>query len=144
MKVRFLYACIVMVVLVVPSFAQQQDKPLQDLIRKVLNDNVDALNKENKKAYLKTLHTKGPVSQDTEQFIDELFKAYDLKYEILEFEILTQRGEYVYALVRQKTTKVKGAAEFKNNILQAVQALKREGNEWKLWNTMVIETQFLP
>lgn len=127
-----------------PAYAQQQEPSLNIIIRKVLDDNMEALNKKNKKVYLKTLHSKGPIIQGTEQFVDELFKAYDLKYEILDFEILAQRGEYVYASVRQKTTKIKGSVEFKNNILRAVQALKREGTEWKLWNTMIVETEFIP
>ncbi len=119
-----------------------RDQNLDSALRKVINENFDAYEKEDLDRVLATVHTKSFGYQSTKQATIEIFSAYDLHYELLESRLLSLDGEYAVVRARQKTTKRNGP-EFRDNILDTVMVFKQEDGRWKFWTQAILDVQFL-
>jgi len=49
---------------------------------------------------------------------------------------------YAYARVQQQSTKVSGP-EFKNNITDQLIVFRKDGHEWKIWTTAILNIKYL-
>jgi len=107
-----------------------------------LQENLTALQDEDMEGVMKTIHTQSPVYIPTQETCRTLFPYYDLKYELLDFEFIGMTGEYAIGRFRQKTEKISGPA-FQNNIVDTVCVFRKEGDEWKFWNQVIIDVGYV-
>jgi len=101
-------------------------------VERAILDNLKNVQSENMEGTLATMHSQSPSYLPTQQMLQKIFPAYDLKYELVKYQFVGSDDEYAYAKVLQKTTKVNGAA-FQDNEVEALQVFKKENNQWKLW-----------
>jgi len=114
----------------------------QTAIEQVINDNLKYILEEDLELTLTTIHTQSPNYASSAQIMQQLFVAYDLKYEIVEINFIDVDDEYAYVRVVQKSEKINGP-EFRNNILDALQVFKQEEGQWKLWTQANLAINYL-
>ncbi len=107
----------------------------------VIQNNIKYMQQENVELTMSTLHTQSPVYEATKMTSIQIFEVYDLKYELSQYNFITQDGEYAYARVVQRTTKMSGP-EFGNNVIDLLHVLKKEAGKWKIWTSAPLEIQF--
>ena len=122
--------------------AEGKEKELEATLKQVVLTNFAASEKEDANAVMETLHADSPTIKSTSQVLEGLFSFYDLKYELLSFSFLVQDGDYAVARAKQKTTKIAGD-EFKNNVLDSIYIFRQQDAAWKLWQQVVLETEFI-
>jgi len=111
-------------------------------LEEVFRKNLEASVKEDLGALMATLHPKSPAYAATRITTGRLFKAYDLKYELISFKYICKDGVYALARVKQKTTKTSGPA-FLDNLVDAIHVLRKDGQDWKIWQSAVLEVTYL-
>lgn len=111
-------------------------------VRAVIDENLKHTQSENASGVMSTVHKASPGYGATQQMLNQLFPAYDLKYTVLSYEFVGEEGGYAYARIVQRTEKVAGPA-FNNNDLEALQIFKKENGQWKLWTQANLNINFL-
>jgi hypothetical protein len=104
--------------------------------------NLKAMENEDLDAMVATIHPKSPVLAPTKAQVKILFEQYDLKYEVLAESAVGTDGEVAVIRQRQKTT-APGQKNFRDNVVDVLHAFRKDGNEWKLWNTMMLSIEYL-
>lgn len=110
-------------------------------IKQVISDNLKYVQSENLEGAMATMHSQSPSYLPTQQMLQQLFPAYDLKYDIVKYNFVGSDDEYAYAKVLQRTTKISGPA-FRNNEVEALQVFKKENNKWRLWTQANLSIDF--
>jgi len=118
-------------------------KALMPALRKVFATNLQACQTEDIVLVMSTMHAKSPFYAQSEQTMKRLFAAYDLNYELLSLAFVGKDSEYAVVRAKQKTTKLAGPA-FRDNILDAMHILRKDGKSWKLWQSAVLQVQYVP
>lgn len=127
-----------------PKDAQSQpSEKLFAAAKKVLQQNLVACRDENLRAMLGTLHPKSPAYEQTRQSMQNLFARYDLQYELLSCHYVGRDRDYVVVRATQKCTKKAGPA-FHDNVLDVLHIFRKHGEDWKLWQTAILQVQYLP
>ena len=103
-------------------------------IEKAVKENIKHTQNEDVDAVMKSLHSQSPSYLPSQQMIQQLFPAYDLKYELLSFQFVGEDGEYAYARIKQSTKKVSGPA-FQNNIIDALMVFKKRKRSLEVLGT---------
>jgi hypothetical protein len=111
-------------------------------LKSVLLKNFEGYQNEDIGEVLTTVHTLSPGYAATKTMADQIFPAYDLKYEVNSFRYLMTDGEYALARVSQKTSKIKGPP-FRNNQMDLIVVFKQEDGKWKLWSQVILEVEYL-
>jgi hypothetical protein len=117
-------------------FAAVQACAADDLtpaLRGVLDANFAAVANGDIDAMSKTLHSQSPVYAKTRNAMKDW--PFKLKTEVLYFKVIGEDGDFAFARVRTKTTKVSGP-EFQDNVTDALHAFKKEGPDWKIWTSL--------
>lgn len=114
----------------------------ESLVRQVIDDNLDASQREDSEAYMATMHSQSLAWVQTKKAIQDIFGNYKLNYSLDQFHYITQESEYAYARVWIRTTKVSGPS-FHNNKLEALIVFKKEGEKWKVWSQANMQIQYL-
>ena len=104
--------------------------------------NVKALNEENIVAYMATLDRSSPGFSQTKPIVQELFRTYDLKYEIDKIEVVNISQDEIKLRITQTTRKIRGP-EFNDNRMVATHTLKAVKGEWKIYDTQVEDVESL-
>ena len=110
-------------------------------VRKVYDAQLKALEAEDPKAFEATNHPKNPNLQATVESLPDLFKNYDLKYEVKSFRFVAADADYAYVRVVQVTSKVAGP-DFNNNTVDGLHVFRKDGAAWKFWTTALLEVKF--
>jgi hypothetical protein len=118
------------------------DDTLKKTLQAVVIENLNASQKENLDALLKTIHKDSPVYQATRVQSDMIFKQYRLKYKLHSVRLIGQDGDFAFARIEVTTTKVEGPG-FRNNRTSILQVFKKEGEQWKYWNQLLLELTFV-
>lgn len=113
-----------------------------DDLKKTLQANFKAYQDENIDEVMKTVHSESPGYEATKEFSAQIFPAYDIKYDLVQFKYIAVEGEYALARVKQKTVKVSGP-EFKDNIIDSIVIFKQEEGTWKLWSQATLTLEFI-
>ncbi len=121
---------------------QPEARELPSLLKETLEQNLEACGRENLQMAMRGIHSKSPVYEQSRQASTRIFQLYDLRYEMLSFGYIGTDGEYSVARVKQKTTKIKGPA-FRDNIVDTMQIFRKEVNQWKVWQTTVLEVKYI-
>jgi hypothetical protein len=111
-------------------------------IEEAILGNLKHTQNEDVAAVMGDMHSQSPAYLPTQQMLQQLFPAYDLNYELLEYTFVGEDGEYAYAKVKQSTIKVSGPA-FQNNKVEALQVFKEENGTWKLWTQANLSVSYL-
>lgn len=121
--------------------ATQPAGDLAGVLKKVIERNIESLQEKDLDKAMAPVHPKSPVYEGTRAALKQAFDSYDLRGDLLSFTFIGTDGEYAVARTKQQTSKVKGPA-FRDNILDAIQVFKKDGSEWKLWQTTILEVQY--
>lgn len=111
-------------------------------IQKCIYDNLNALNAEDMKAAMDTIHPDSPGNLSTAQSLPYIFQYYDLKYSIEAYQLQSIEGDYAKVRVVQTTRKIKGDV-FRDNRIDVVHTLRRYNGFWYLWDSTLLNTVFL-
>lgn len=111
-------------------------------LKSVVLENLQVTQAEDLNAMMQTIHTQSPVYLLTKQQTTPLFENYDIQYELLSFKYFGIDGVYAIARVKQQTTKKSGPA-FQNNEIDMIQVFRKENRQWKFWNQMILEINYI-
>ena len=101
-------------------------------IEKAVLDNLEHTQNEDIEAVMGDMHSQSPSYLPTQQLLMQLFPAYDVKYELIDYQFIGEDSEYAYVKVQQRTKKISGPA-FQDNEVEALFVFKQENGTWKLW-----------
>jgi len=118
------------------------DDAIAATLKKVVEANLAALNKEDLDAASACIHPKAPLFAATRETSKRIFETHDLIYELQSFRYIGRDADYAVARVTQETRKKAGPA-FRDNRVDAMHVFRKDGADWKLWQTVVLEVQFL-
>lgn len=105
--------------------------------------NLDAFNKENVDGAMATVDSRSPAWKSTKLELEQLFKGYDLKAELVKFVLMGHDDEFAIARVKTKTTGQPDSG-FTNNITDAIVMFHQEGGTWKIWSEEILAVEILP
>lgn len=118
------------------------EKSVEDQLKAVVMENFKTTEAENMSAMLDTIHTQSPFYAQTEKLAVQIFDAYDLKYELLEFKYVGLDGEDAIAEYKFSTKKVAGGV-FKDNIINTRQKFRQEDGNRKIWSMAILEIDYI-
>ena len=110
-------------------------------LKEVIEENLKACQNEYMTKYLDSIED-GPLKNSTEQVMKVLFEQYDLKYELVDFKVISCKGNTAVVEVKQKTTKVSGPV-FRDNIGVYAHTLKKHSSGWKFVKTEIKSVEYL-
>jgi hypothetical protein len=114
----------------------EQDK--KDILA-VINANVDFTKKEDAAGALSTIDPSSPVYEASAPYLTELFKQYDLDYNITKTTIIEVSEKEAYVYMEQTTKKIAGP-EFQDNKASYVNKLTKSADgKWKIYSTEIIK-----
>jgi hypothetical protein len=108
----------------------------------VINDNFKAFDEGNVDKYMETIHTQSPLYEQSKKLVEEISKAYKLKTEISNVEVMEKSEKEAKVKFTQKTIKIEGPA-FQNNEITGYHVLRPEKGKWKIYNSIMTKTVFL-
>ena len=111
-------------------------------IEKAIRGNLEHTENEDVDAVMRDLHSLSPAYSQTQQVLLQLFSAYDLEYELVDYSFVGEDEEYAYAKVKQRTSKVSGPA-FQDNEIDMLVIFKQENGVWKLWTQANLAVSYL-
>ena len=111
-------------------------------IENAILDNLEHTQNEDFNAVMGDIHSQSPAYLQTQQMLQQLFPAYDLKYELINYKFVGEDSEYAYAKVKQRTIKISGPA-FQNNELEVLMIFKQENGHWKLWTQANLSASYI-
>jgi ketosteroid isomerase-like protein len=114
---------------------------LSATLKKVIEANAEAMNREDLEGAMKTIHPKSMNFESTKSGTENIFKTYDLRYAMLSYSFVGSDGEYATARVKQTTKKVAGPA-FRDNTLEMMHVFRKDGASWKIWTSAVLEVSY--
>ncbi len=124
------------------TLGQESAEDPAPALRTLLEANLAANNKEDLDAVLATLHPKSPGYPMTKQMSSSLFEQYDLDYKLTSFRYVGRDADYAIVRCSQDTTK-KAGGEFRNNTMDAMHIFRKEGKDWKMWTTAILEVKYV-
>ncbi|MCZ8531999.1 DUF2628 domain-containing protein [Psychrobacillus psychrodurans] len=122
----------------------EPDYNIEFEIKKVLEDNIQALENENMDEYMSMVYTHAEQTTfaETKKMLSDLFENFDLAYELKDFEFLSISEQEVKVRVTQITTLVEGE-NFQDNESIFIHILKPQKEEWKFFNSEVESIKYL-
>jgi len=108
----------------------------------VIQANIDYMTTENLDGVMSTIHPESPSFKTTENLAKQLFKIFNLNYKIEKLEVTNENEQEATVNFIQLTTKISGP-QFKNNRIQGVHIVRKDGDSWKLYSTKILNTEFL-
>jgi hypothetical protein len=120
-----------------------QVKPTSDAdIMAAVSDNLKAMEREDVDATMATIDETSPGYQSTKDLIKIIFEQYDLKYELSDLKVTEKKDKEAKVSFTQVTRKVSGP-EFRDNKINGVHTLRLVGGKWKIFNSVVTNTEYL-
>jgi len=124
------------------TISQANNKKDIAAIRAVFDANIKALTEENLEAAMDTIDETSPFFETTRKLTELMFKNYDLKYEINQFEVLNISENQATVRISQTTKKIHGPA-FRDNILLSKNVVKKSRGKWKIFSTEIESIKYL-
>lgn len=123
------------------ALSQEEQPSVADTVRRLMEANLAAATAEDVDAYMATLHPDSPGAAATRQQMFQLLSTYDLSFRLLDFEFLGADAEYAVARTHHETRRLRGPV-FRDNVVDGIQVFRLDGDEWRLWSTVVLEIKF--
>lgn len=126
-----------------------KDTPSEDLsgnakaVKEVLEKNLQATQEEDMEVYLSTLVESGRES--TKKEIEGFFKDYDIKYELLAFEVLEEEETKMKVESEQRATAeyIAEGLSYHDHIARMEQTFVMEDGEWRISESKIINTDII-
>jgi tetratricopeptide (TPR) repeat protein len=118
-----------------------QSEPTE--VTSVIYENLRALEREDIKSFMATLHKQSPGYEQTEQAVRPLFDAYDLEYELVDLKVIKVSDQEARIAFTQITRKASGP-EFRDNKIKGVHILRKSSDaSWKIYETQIESIDYL-
>jgi hypothetical protein len=118
-------------------------KPANDpAIEQMLRANMQYAQNEDRAAYMATISPTSPIRAMTEKMLAQVFRVYDLKYDIESIELLSNDGRTATVRVVQTTRKVSGPV-FRDNRLRVTNELRKVDGKWTIYNSKMEKMEYL-
>ena len=112
-------------------------------IRQLVDNAASAFAKEDYEGVLKAFHPQSPQKANTEEILRRIFKTHDVQLTFSDFKFIGEDGDYAVVRMKEKSTRRPSSdGTFKDNTSDALYVFRKDGNEWKIWNEMILETEF--
>lgn len=108
----------------------------------VIYENIRASNAEDKQAYMATIHPDSPAYKTTEETLDTIFDNYDLSYRVSNVSVIEENNREVKFSFSLVTRKIRGP-EFRDNQVDGIIILRKDGDAWKIYNQTVDNIKYL-
>ena len=108
-------------------------------IRNELQIHAEGLNEESLPKAISSFHSQSPQYGQFAQMLQQSFQQYDITIQINEFDYVGRSGEYIVAKVISQAVR-KSGAPFIDNQSTTFYFFKKDGNEWKIWTSMTVES----
>jgi len=116
------------------NLTPEQEKIKEEAIA-VIRKNLEATQNEDVEGVLATIHEDSPQLQSTKRGMEYIFKNFDMKYELLEAEVISITNDEVRVFYRQRTEAVKGTG-FTNQDAAGIHILRKsKDGHWKIYKT---------
>jgi ketosteroid isomerase-like protein len=100
-----------------------------------IRENLEAMQKEDLKAVMETVHPESGDLAKTRELIAEIFANYDLKYELSDLRVTDASDGKVNVTFTQRTKRTDGTQDDTENVVRGTHTLKQDGGRWKLLGT---------
>ena len=111
-------------------------------IYNVIKRNVNYSQNEDLDGFFSTMDSSTPNLAQAKAAIQQVFAAYDMKYELEKMEIVSVDKDKAVVKVIQVTKKVKGP-EFKDYKMHQIINLVKVGGEWKLTTSIILKIDYM-
>lgn len=108
----------------------------------VIKDNLKFANQKDLDSYMSTIHEENPRFEQTRELMGEVFFKYDIRYELIETEIISDKDDEIKVRFIQITTKRDGDNVRKNQV-NGVYILRKSAGFWKIYETDVTDSKFI-
>ncbi|NTW99594.1 MAG: hypothetical protein HGB35_06655 [Geobacteraceae bacterium] len=108
----------------------------------VLYENIRASNSEDIQAYMTTIHPRSPAYATTQEMLKKLNATYDLSYKVSGVTVMQENNREVRLSFVLVTRKIRGPS-FRNNQINGVMILRKDGEVWKIYNQEINNIQYL-
>jgi len=136
-----IFLIILLVLMLLPAvFAETYEN---EQVMQVIYENLLFSEREDVESMMRTLHPESPGYAYTRKLMEKAFQMFDLKYELINQEVRSVADDEAKVYFKQKTIKVGGDAEFKDNIIEGVHTLKKYNGKWLIYSTKIDRTQYL-
>lgn len=133
-----LFICALWLPSLAPSHGQQEASADDALELKALIDKqIKAQNEEKLARYMQTIYPDSSVYKQTQNGTKELFNLYDLATTLRSFRYIGRDKTYAVVRVATETRKLIGP-EFKDNLIDVIQIMKKHENQWKIYRTAIV------
>lgn len=122
--------------------AVECDPETGEALRKTVEASLMAFQNENLNDALRFVHSKSSEYAQFREKAQHLFKAVDVKAELLQFDYIGHEREFAAARAKIKTTAAPGS-EFQDNITDIIYIFDLEDGRWKYWASTVLGTEFI-
>lgn len=131
-------------IVVMPSFVVKvQAGPKRDRETiAVIYRNLETAENESLREHLATIHEESPVYSAIEKIMSQAFIRYDLKYSIKDIKVVASSPDEIKVKFAQTTKKVQGP-EFRDNVVKGSHILRKSGGNWKIYNTIIDNIDYL-
>jgi hypothetical protein len=120
----------------------KQNHSDRQAIRELVNKQFKALNEKDIVGYMDTVDKQSPGYELTKELLMQVYKTYDLKYELNSLEFIRISANEARVRMIQTSTKLKGP-EFRNNKLTSINILKKRNGQWKMDSTETEKIEYL-
>lgn len=107
-----------------------------------LNSNLKALQDEDLDLVKETMHPESPFYEATILYAEKIFERYDLKYELLKYNLDKINSGEAFVSFSQTTKKLNGP-EFRDNKITGTHTFRKESGEWKIYSTKVEKIEYM-
>lgn len=128
----------------IPVFGSIHNQDDVEIAIKILKQNLQAATDKDLPAYLNSLVAS--AHNETSSDMSQFFADYNLSHELLSIEVLDQQPERMLLKASQRTKKQKGLPQkerYRDHLSDANHTLIKEGNQWKIAETVMTSTSFL-
>jgi hypothetical protein len=106
--------------------------PEQEAVFATVRENLQAMEREDINAVMATVHPETPNFEASKAYNEDLFKNYDLKFELIDLKLVSLKKGEARVAFRQKTHRVDGDTNEPPVFAQGIHTLKKDGGKWKI------------
>lgn len=112
-------------------------------IKKVIIDNLEAMEMEDIEAAMKTVDKRSPGYASSSTNIPNLFEKYDLDYSLNDMKIIAFRGDSAFVDFTQTTKKIGGPGLYRDNESMGTHLLRKHEGAWLIFGTKLNNVNYL-
>lgn len=124
--------------------SQEENRKLEAQIQSIYQRNLQGANAEDVDLYLSTITTK--AREETGEVMAQFFEDFDVKQDLLEFEVTDIEPDAIVAKARQKAVgeSVLEEETYRNHIATVLVVFKQEEGEWRISESSITDIEFTP